>query len=124
MDNVFNPRFTENRVTFFKWPFLVSAFDNRSVYNIKSLLDGGISLDNRLRQLRYVVLYDHLDLGMYLSYAHRREKIRRKGLMLKKYQENGRFCYREKYVMQKSQCKSTVICPQNNQDSSLKEGQS
>lgn len=36
MDNVFNPCFTENRVTFFKWPFLVSAFDNSSVHNIES----------------------------------------------------------------------------------------
>lgn len=49
MDNVFNPCFTENTVTFFKWPFLVSAFDNSSVHNMEALLGVGISMDNKLR---------------------------------------------------------------------------
>lgn len=65
MDNVFNPRFTENTVTFFKWPFLESAFDNSSVHNFEALLGVGISVDNKLRQLRYVLIYDQLVLGMY-----------------------------------------------------------
>lgn len=73
MDNVFNPRFTENTVTFFKWPFLVSAFVNSSVHNTEALLGVGISMDSKLRQLRYVVIYNQLVLGMYPMPSHHRE---------------------------------------------------
>lgn len=87
MDNVFNPCFTENTVTFFKWPFLVSAFDNSSVHNIEGLLGVGISMDNKLRQFKYVVIYDQLVLGMYhMSIIGRAIESQKEGLNFKEYQ--------------------------------------